>query len=117
MAYLDFQFDPHLPSYLHHTDMLNYLKDYVDHFNIMPLIHFNTVVTRITSNGTTYTPPPVGDVRFPVGSPNTSFTFEQWKITTQNVLTKATTTEIYDAVMVCNGWVYCRVYKHGMHVN
>ena len=109
MPFLDFQFDPHLPSFIPHADMENYLQHYADHFNIMPLIHFNTVVTSISSNGTDYIPPPVGDIQFPVnpkGKPNTGFFFNQWKVTTQNVLTKATTTEIYDAVMVCNGYVY-----------
>ncbi|XP_065915457.1 uncharacterized protein [Dysidea avara] len=106
MAYLDFQFDPHLPSYIHHTDMQNYLQHYANHFNIMPLIHFSTVVTSITSNCMEYTPPPIGDIQFPVNQddpPNTGFTFHEWKVTTQNVLTKVTNTEVYDAVMVCNG--------------
>ena len=101
-----FQFDPHLPSYIHHTDMQNYLQHYANHFNIMPLIHFSTVVTSITSNCMEYTPPPIGDIQFPVNRddpPNTSFTFHEWKVTTQNVLTKVTNTEAYDAVMVCNG--------------
>jgi len=103
MAYLDFQFDPHLPSYIHHTDMQNHLQHYADHFNIMPLIHFNTVVKNITLNGTDYIPPHIEDMQSPDDLPNTGFTFHQWKVTTQNVLTKATTTNVYDAVMVCNG--------------
>jgi len=105
MAYLDFQFDPHLPSYIHHTDMHNYLQHYVNHFNITPLIQFNTVVTSITLNGADYAPPHIGDTQSPEDPPNTGFTFHQWKVTTQNMLTKATTAEVYDAVMVCNGYV------------
>ncbi|XP_065913296.1 flavin-containing monooxygenase 3-like isoform X2 [Dysidea avara] len=113
MPFVDYQFDPHLPSFMYHTEVLKYLKDYADHFNLMPLIHLNTVITNIASNGTTHTPPPVGDVQFPLEScvqPRTGFTFHQWKVTTQNVLTKTTTTEIYDAVVVCSGH-FCTPWK------
>jgi len=106
MPFLDFQFDPHLPSFIPHANMSNYLRRYADHFNVTSLIQFNTVVTNVTSNGTQYTPLSVGDVHFPVGpggTPENGFCFHQWKVTTQNVLTKATTTAVYDAVMVCNG--------------
>ncbi|EMP24816.1 hypothetical protein UY3_18118 [Chelonia mydas] len=32
MAFPDFPFDPSLPSFLHHSDVLAYLESYADHF-------------------------------------------------------------------------------------
>lgn len=34
MAFPDFPFDPALPSFLHHSDVLAYLESYAKHFGI-----------------------------------------------------------------------------------
>lgn len=104
MMFSDFHFDPHLPSFIHHTEMAKYLQQYADHFNLIPSIHFNTVILSIKPADTVHTPPPVGDDFY--GScelPRKGFSFTQWKVTTQDFVTKAVNTEIYDAVVVCNG--------------
>ena len=100
----DFHFDPHLPSFIHHTEMANYLQQYADHFNLIPCIQFNTVVLSVKPAGTIHIPPPIGDEFY--GScevPRRGFSFAQWKVSTQNLLTKEISTEIYDAVVICNG--------------
>lgn len=100
----DFHFDPHLPSFVHHTEMANYLHQYAAHFNLMPCIQFNTVVLSVKPAGTTHTPPPInGDLYGSCELPRKAFSFTQWKVSTQNLVTKEVTTEIYDAVMICNG--------------
>ena len=100
----DFHFDPNLPSFVHHTEMANYLQQYAVHFNLIPCIQFNTVVLNVKPVDTVRTPRPIGDKFY--GShelPRKGFSFTQWKISTQNVITKTIKTEIYDAVVVCNG--------------
>ena len=104
MMFPDFHFDPHLPSFVHHTEMANYLQQYADHFDLIPYIQFNTAVLSIKPTDACHTPPPIGDALY--GScelPRRGFSFTQWKVSTQNVVTKAVSTEVYDAVMVCNG--------------
>ena len=100
----DFHFDPHLPSFIHHTEMAKYLQQYAVHFNLIPYIQFNTLVRSVKPVDTVYTPPPVGDEFY--GScelPRKGFSFTQWKISTENLITKTVNTEIYDAVVICNG--------------
>lgn len=104
MRFPDFHFDPHLPSFIHHTEMANYLQQYAEHFNLIPYIQFNTVVCSIESAGTIHEPLPIGDDFY--GScelPRRGFSFTQWKVTTQNLISKAVSTNTYDAVVVCNG--------------
>lgn len=38
MAFPDFEFDKDLPSFIHHTDVLQYLKDYAAHFELLKYI-------------------------------------------------------------------------------
>jgi len=38
MAFPDFPFDEKLPSYLPHTDMLDYLEKYAVHFNLLRFV-------------------------------------------------------------------------------
>lgn len=104
MRFPDFHFDPHLPSFIHHTEMAKYLQQYAEHFNLIPYIQFNTVVRSIKPANTIHVPPPVGDDFY--GScelPRKGFSFTQWKVTTQNLVTKEVSTEVYDAIVVCNG--------------
>lgn len=99
-----FHFDPHLPSFVHHTEMAKYLQQYADHFNLIPCIKFTTTVLSVEPTDVTHTPPPIGDHLY--GScelPRKGFSFTQWKVTTQNLISKSVNTEIYDAVVVCNG--------------
>lgn len=52
--YPDFPMPDHAPDYLHHTDVLAYLRRYADHFGITDRIAFETSVERLT---------PLGDAR------------------------------------------------------
>ncbi|XP_058793276.1 trimethylamine monooxygenase-like [Phymastichus coffea] len=70
-------------SYVTHMDMLRYIQNYTDRFNLRQYIQFNTIVEKVSA---------VNDV------PDT-----QWNIRTQNLKTNEYSEIICDAVMVCNG--------------
>lgn len=104
MAFPDFPFDPHLPSFLSHSDILKYLQEYADYFQLISLIQFNTQVVHVKPTGTECQRNPIGDEQYPsIESPKQPFTFNQWNITVQNLITKRSTIETYDAVVICNG--------------
>lgn len=67
-------------SYISKEEFLSFLVSYSDHFNLRKHIKFNTLVQ---------------DVRL--------YNEEQWKITTLDKTSNKKTTDIYDAVFVCNG--------------
>ncbi len=47
MAYSDFPMSESLPDYPHHTHIVRYFDDYVDHFRFRDRIRFRTRVTRV----------------------------------------------------------------------
>ncbi|XP_075711634.1 uncharacterized protein LOC142748424 isoform X1 [Rhinoderma darwinii] len=47
MEFPDFSFDPSLPSFVHHSEVLKYLEEYTDKFSIRPHIKFNTRVVSV----------------------------------------------------------------------
>ncbi|XP_076130455.1 uncharacterized protein LOC143112091 isoform X2 [Alosa pseudoharengus] len=47
MMFPDFPFEAHLPSFLPHQDVQNYLKRYCTHFAITPHIKFDTAVEEV----------------------------------------------------------------------
>ncbi|MEM9554480.1 MAG: NAD(P)-binding domain-containing protein [Acidobacteriota bacterium] len=53
MAYSDFPMPAEYPDYPHHSQILDYFEDYVDHFGFRDVIHFGTEVTAVepTENG------------------------------------------------------------------
>ena len=75
MAYSDFPMPEDYPDYPHHSHILAYFEDYVDHFGIRPHIRFNTAVSDVSqaSGG-------------------------GWQVTTEGGETSS-----YDAVLVSNG--------------
>ncbi len=75
MAYSDFPMPEDYPDYPHHSQILAYFEDYVDHFGVRPHIRFNTAVADVS--------PAEGG---------------GWQVTTED---GETTT--YDAVLVSNG--------------
>ncbi|XP_075062580.1 uncharacterized protein LOC142151135 [Mixophyes fleayi] len=85
MNYPDFPFDPSLPSFLHHSDVLKYLEAYTDHFSVRPHIQFNSRVVSIS---------PVGDV---------DCGHVSWDVTVQYWGDERLLTQRFDAVMVCVG--------------
>lgn len=47
MAYADYPMPDDFPDYPHHSQILTYFEDYVDHFAIRPLIRFRTSVEEV----------------------------------------------------------------------
>ncbi|KAG6921730.1 Flavin-binding monooxygenase family protein [Chelydra serpentina] len=48
MAFPDFPFDPSLPSFLHHSDVLAYLESYADHFRVREHVRFSWLVDAVS---------------------------------------------------------------------
>ncbi|XP_026673478.1 dimethylaniline monooxygenase [N-oxide-forming] 2-like isoform X2 [Ceratina calcarata] len=72
------------PSFVHHTVIRQYLRDYAKHFNLYPHIKLNTLVKHVEPetlrNGQTI-----------------------WMVTYEDLEGKVETTKTFDAVVVCNG--------------
>lgn len=51
LGYSDFPIPQTYPDFLSHTEVLQYLEAYVDHFDLRSHIHFNTRVERIEPTG------------------------------------------------------------------
>jgi len=79
MAFPDFPFPRQEKSFLHHTEVLDYLELYTDTHNLRRLIQFTTQVERVA--------PSKGG----------------WEVTTRHLPTGETSTASYGAVMVCTG--------------
>ncbi|XP_042900641.1 uncharacterized protein [Parasteatoda tepidariorum] len=85
MAFPDFPFPHHGGcSYIHHTQVLQYLRDYSEHFDLHNHINFHKMVMHVK-------PLKSSDERV------------KWRVTYSDVVTKERETKMYDAVMVCNG--------------
>ena len=84
MAFPDFSFpDSKDASFLHHSEVLEYLENYKRHFHLEKFIKLNTVVSKVN---------PI------VCESNT-----QWEVTTKCLQTGECETNFFDYVMVCNG--------------
>ncbi|XP_073480265.1 uncharacterized protein [Aquarana catesbeiana] len=86
MEFPDFAFDPSLPSFIHHSEVLKYLEDYTDRFSIRPHIKFNTQVVSVI--------PVLGEGK------NSEIS---WDVTFQSLDNGDPVTEHFDAIMVCVG--------------
>ncbi|XP_038241997.1 flavin-containing monooxygenase FMO GS-OX4-like isoform X2 [Dermochelys coriacea] len=83
MAFPDFPFDPSLPSFLHHSDVLAYLESYADHFCVREHIRFWWLVDAVS----------------PAEGPEGG-----WDVTACRVQDRTVqATERFDAVIVCSG--------------
>ncbi len=81
MAYSDFPMPEDYPDYPHHSQILDYFEDYVDHFGLRSRIRFNTSVTDVAARRRGDTAPA-----------------DRWQVTTGGGETAS-----YDAVLVSNG--------------
>lgn len=54
MAYSDFPMPRDYPMFPHHSQIIQYFDNYVDHFGIRPFIHFRTAVTSVVPEGDGY---------------------------------------------------------------
>ncbi|TFJ96737.1 Extracellular serine proteinase [Platysternon megacephalum] len=83
MAFPDFPFDPSLPSFLHHSDVLAYLESYADHFRLREHVRFSWLVDAVR--------PAEG-------------TEGGWDVTACRAQDRTVqVTERFDAVIVCSG--------------
>lgn len=94
MGFTDFPFDDSFPNSFDsrqfpcHQEVLRYLEAYAEHFNVMEFIRFNALVQSAE---------PLHTEEF-----NDSKSELKWKVTSVD-MNGVRTTEIYDAVAVCNG--------------
>ncbi|XP_063043056.1 uncharacterized protein LOC134437500 [Engraulis encrasicolus] len=87
MAFPDFPFDDHLPSFLHHTEVRKYLERYCDHFKMKNHIKFNTTVDAVKP------------VKVESGWRGLA-----WDVTSSDGRDPNTSVQRrFDAVLVCNG--------------
>lgn len=85
MAFPDFPFRDRedSESFLHHSDVLEYLQQYCDHFNLRQYIQFNTLVAKV--------------------HPSSDESSSKWTVTSKCLRTSEETVEQFDSVLVCNG--------------
>ncbi|XP_070797000.1 dimethylaniline monooxygenase [N-oxide-forming] 4-like isoform X3 [Pituophis catenifer annectens] len=81
-CFSDFPFPESCPNYLHHSLVLEYLKDYAKHFHLLDCIQFKTTVYSIRKH------------------PDFTAT-GQWVVYTEANGKQAST--VFDAVMICSG--------------
>ncbi|XP_007444895.1 dimethylaniline monooxygenase [N-oxide-forming] 4, partial [Python bivittatus] len=81
-CFSDFPFPESCPNYMHHSMMLEYLKDYAKHFHLLDCIQFKTVVYSIRKH------------------PDFTST-GQWVVHTEANGQRASA--VFDAVMICSG--------------
>lgn len=84
MAFADFPMPKTLPNYLHHRQVLEYFERYAEHFGLIPLVTFRTRVNHVE--------------RLSDGG---------YKVNTENIDTGVRKTDVYGAVLVCNGHHWC----------
>jgi len=82
MCFPDFPFPPSLPSFLHHSSVLQYLKDYSKHHQLERVIRYENKVLSVR---------PTEDH----GS--------RWEVTSKCLKTLETSKNVYDSVFVCSG--------------
>eukprot|EP00057_Strongylocentrotus_purpuratus_P034525 XP_795573.2 PREDICTED: dimethylaniline monooxygenase [N-oxide-forming] 2 [Strongylocentrotus purpuratus] len=83
MSFSDFSYPRHVPPFLTSDDVLQYLQNYAEHFNLLKHIHFNTTVIEVTKA---------------VDFKETG----KWNVCTQ-AQGEQPKTETFDAVMMCSG--------------
>lgn len=90
MCYPDFPFKDSLPTFPHHTDVLDYIKQYTDHYDLHKFIHYNFEATNVKPLFSPSPPPP--------GSNEC-----QWEVTVRDVLSGKEARKLYDVIMICTG--------------
>ncbi|KHJ43814.1 pyridine nucleotide-disulfide oxidoreductase [Trichuris suis] len=87
MAFPDFPFGEQISnSFVSHEVVAQYLQDYADYHNLLPLIKFMHLVVRLEHDGTA-----------------AAAGHEPWKVTVKNLKTGQIETELFHSVFVCNG--------------
>ncbi|XP_029667204.1 flavin-containing monooxygenase FMO GS-OX-like 4 [Formica exsecta] len=73
------------PCYVSHQEILKYLRDYAQHFDICRHIHFNTRVEHVQLELSKYN------------------NKEKWSVQVKKLKTNETELQYFDAIMICNG--------------
>lgn len=93
MAFEGFPFQPHLCSFLSHSQVLAYLQGYCTHFDLSQFIKFRTLVEQVE-------PVPREKVELASGAVVDTV---MWRVTTLSAETEQRSSSLYDAVLACNG--------------
>ncbi|KAB5539742.1 hypothetical protein PHYPO_G00092660 [Pangasianodon hypophthalmus] len=83
MCFSDFPMPAHYPNYMHHSMLLNYLRLYAEHFDLLKYIHFQTTVLSVRQRH------------------DFSHT-GQWEVITED-RDGHKETHVFDGVLVCSG--------------
>lgn len=84
MCYSDYPIPKEYPNFMHNSLVYEYFKDYATHFQLEQYIRFNTEVKAVS---------PVEDFS----------TTGRWTVEVNDHDSDASSTEIFDAIMVCSG--------------
>ncbi len=106
MFFPDFPFPSHLPSYVTHQEVLQYLQDYTEHYKLRQFIKFGTLVEQVKPSlvNDYVTTEKVGKKSTCEGKDLHRFRDAvKWNVTSVDSETGKRTTEDYDAVLVCSG--------------
>ena len=101
MSYPDFPFDSRLPSFIHHSDVLHYLEQYAEHYQLYQYIQFYTQVKRVTPLYSA----PMNDINHrngylnPFGIVNDTC----WEVDIEHIHSGNKEKKDFDVVFVCNG--------------
>lgn len=82
MAYPDLPFPQGLPSFVTHTDVMQYLRSYVEHFDLGKYINFSHQVLSVK---------PRNDKQ------------GVWEVVVKDLTNNTIHEDVFDAVVVCNG--------------
>jgi hypothetical protein len=108
-----------LPSFPHHSDVLNYLHQYADRYNLHRFVKFNYSVEPVAPVGClrdhlnkengycTCTPHcgPHGDILEERACNGLSEGMVKWTVDVVNLKTGERTSEVFDYVLLCSGYV------------
>ncbi|KAI5623591.1 flavin monooxygenase, partial [Silurus asotus] len=83
MCFSDFPIPAHYPNYMHHSKLMNYLRMYAEHFDLLKYIHFQTTVLSVRQRH------------------DFSHT-GQWEVVIEN-RDGHKETQVFDGVLVCSG--------------
>lgn len=106
MVFPDFPFPSYLPSFPSHHDVLKYLQQYADHYDLTRCIRFGTLVEEVIAAPIRSEDEDGLDGSFQECNNQEQGFFNdsvRWKITTQDLESGERTLEYFDAVLVCNG--------------
>ena len=87
MCFPDFPFKDSLPTFPHHTDVLDYLNEYTKHYQLHKYINNNSEVMTVR----------------PFFSPSNGSTGNQWEVKVRDILSGQEMKSLFDVVLVCTG--------------